>query len=452
MTIGNCVLKSGSRNDKKQSPPISHGTSICIQPLYPQEDLENNKKMEWITETTSPDERGQHESKNLLPGLLKAGGNKRKMIDQEEFRQPEAEASKTRNSKNEREEAPKKKWEEFEKGILVATAAKYELVRGAESQNFFQMSFGDAKTEEDKKVIEKAEAVVITASKKDFHIGGTSRRVGFAPKGKSRNGASSKKVTPSKSDGVTAMRSAGKALRKGPVKSMDSKKSMANPRSHYNGKRREAPYVPSDAFHPRANPERLNNTRAWPNPLGGGGAPLPHPRQKSLSSGYYEAPQNSRVACCICTSGESTYVYGRCEYPQILSCPHGGTVRSSALHNRGASCTCTGGESTYHYGRCEYQGRLAKPMSMTDRQMTPEKLEGMIQTRSVAKTLSVLKQSSKKVDDRKDVAELRKPTTRCLHSPSFQSVQLYEDRLDGSTSKEGQGWMRMDHEDNSEED
>ncbi|PIC39830.1 hypothetical protein B9Z55_011396 [Caenorhabditis nigoni] len=47
---------------------------------------------------------------------------------------------------------------------------------------------------------------------------------------------------------------------------------------------------------------------------------------------------------------------------------------------------------------------------------------------------------------------LRKPTTRCLHSPSFQSVQLYEDRLDGSTSKEGQGWMRMDHEDNSEED
>ncbi|CAO4366614.1 unnamed protein product [Caenorhabditis nigoni] len=48
--------------------------------------------------------------------------------------------------------------------------------------------------------------------------------------------------------------------------------------------------------------------------------------------------------------------------------------------------------------------------------------------------------------------KLKKPTTRRLHSPSFQSVQLYEDRLDGSTSKEGQGWMRMDHEDNSEED
>ncbi|PIC11938.1 hypothetical protein B9Z55_028735 [Caenorhabditis nigoni] len=35
------------------------------------------------------------------------------------------------------------------------------------------MSFGEAKTEEGKKAIEKAESVVITASKKVFHIGET---------------------------------------------------------------------------------------------------------------------------------------------------------------------------------------------------------------------------------------------------------------------------------------
>ncbi|PIC11688.1 hypothetical protein B9Z55_028921 [Caenorhabditis nigoni] len=212
---------------------------------------------------------------------------------------------------------------------------------------------------------------------------GTSRRVGSAPKGNSRHGASShgklatpakrpktarsssKRVVRSKSGGTTAMRPAGNVLRKGPTKSMDSNKSMANQRPHNNGKRRKAPYVPRDAFHPRAIPERPNNIRAWPNPLSKEEAP--HPRQKSSSSGYYEAPQHSRGASCICTGGESTYLYGRCEYPQILSCPHGGTVRSSAAHNRGASCICTGGESTYHYVRCEYPQILSCPHGGTVR-------------------------------------------------------------------------------------
>ncbi|CAP34067.1 Protein CBG16415 [Caenorhabditis briggsae] len=34
----------------------------------------------------------------------------------------------------------------------------------------------------------------------------------------------------------------------------------------------------------------------------------------------------------------------------------------------------------------------------------------------------------------------------------FQSAQVYEERLNGSSTTEGQGWIRMDHEDNSEED
>ncbi|CAS00201.1 Protein CBG27283 [Caenorhabditis briggsae] len=34
----------------------------------------------------------------------------------------------------------------------------------------------------------------------------------------------------------------------------------------------------------------------------------------------------------------------------------------------------------------------------------------------------------------------------------FQSVEVYEGRLNGSSTKEGQGSIRMDHEDNSEED
>ncbi|UMM28305.1 hypothetical protein L5515_011206 [Caenorhabditis briggsae] len=34
----------------------------------------------------------------------------------------------------------------------------------------------------------------------------------------------------------------------------------------------------------------------------------------------------------------------------------------------------------------------------------------------------------------------------------FQSAQVYEERLNGSSTTEGQGWVRMDHEDNSEED
>ncbi|CAP26476.2 Protein CBG05863 [Caenorhabditis briggsae] len=34
----------------------------------------------------------------------------------------------------------------------------------------------------------------------------------------------------------------------------------------------------------------------------------------------------------------------------------------------------------------------------------------------------------------------------------FQSAQVYEERLKGSSTTEGQGWVRMDHEDNSEED
>ncbi|PIC48201.1 hypothetical protein B9Z55_007269 [Caenorhabditis nigoni] len=54
--------------------------------------------------------------------------------------------------------------------------------------------------------------------------------------------------------------------------------------------------------------------------------------------------------------------------------------------------------------------------------------------------------------DQSSLYKLKKPTTRCLHSSSFQLVQLYDDRLNGSAPKEGQGWMRMDHEDNSEED
>ncbi|CAO4373163.1 unnamed protein product [Caenorhabditis nigoni] len=39
--------------------------------------------------------------------------------------------------------------------------------------------------------------------------------------------------------------------------------------------------------------------------------------------------------------------------------------------------------------------------------------------------------------------KLKKPTTRCAHSTSFQLVQLYDDRLNGSAPKEGQGWRRM---------
>ncbi|CAO4370869.1 unnamed protein product [Caenorhabditis nigoni] len=62
--------------------------------------------------------------------------------------------------------------------------------------------------------------------------------------------------------------------------------------------------------------------------------------------------------------------------------------------------------------------RLAKPYSMTDRQMTPEKLEGMIQTRSVAKTLSVLKQSSKKVGDRKNDVPKQQPRIAGIFKPT----------------------------------
>ncbi|PIC11851.1 hypothetical protein B9Z55_028813 [Caenorhabditis nigoni] len=69
--------------------------------------------------------------------------------------------------------------------------------------------------------------------------------------------------------------------------------------------------------------------------------------------------------------------------------------------------------------------RIMKPVNMMNRQMTPEKLEGMIQTRSVVKTLSVLKESSKKIDDSKEdeakkdapkqqprIAGIFKPTAR----------------------------------------
>ncbi|PIC14482.1 hypothetical protein B9Z55_026778 [Caenorhabditis nigoni] len=44
---------------------------------------------------------------------------------------------------------------------------------------------------------------------------------------------------------------------------------------------------------------------------------------------------------------------------------------------------------------------------------------------------------------------LKKPTTRCLNSSSFQ---LYKQRLNGSSTTEGRGWTRMRPQGHSEED